>query len=153
MPRRRRAIGYEPQIDFGTPEVLSQTQVSLTIDGRAITVPAGTSVMRATALSGGSIPKLCASDNMAAFGSCRLCLVEIDGAKDKVFVGQPLELTLKIWVKPFQDKGRSLTLSEGDMWQMISETISWGSFTDRMNELAANNQRPGGQDPGGWSGA
>ena len=37
--------------------------------------------MRATALSGGSIPKLCASDNMAAFGSCRLCLVEIDGAK------------------------------------------------------------------------
>jgi formate dehydrogenase major subunit len=37
--------------------------------------------MRATALSGGSIPKLCASDTMAAFGSCRLCLVEIDGAR------------------------------------------------------------------------
>ena len=75
-----------------------------------------------------------------------LLFVEIDGAKDKVFVGQPLELTLKIWVKPFQDKERSLTLSEGDMWQMISETISWGSFTDRMNELAANNQRPGGRE-------
>ncbi|QGN53598.1 formate dehydrogenase subunit alpha [Novosphingobium sp. Gsoil 351] len=74
-------MGYEPQADFGTPEVLSQTQVTLTIDGRPITVPAGTSVMRAAALSGGSIPKLCASDNMAAFGSCRLCLVEIDGAK------------------------------------------------------------------------
>ncbi|MDP3673649.1 MAG: formate dehydrogenase subunit alpha [Novosphingobium sp.] len=68
-------------MDLGTPEVLSETQVALTIDGRAITVPAGTSVMRAAALSGGSIPKLCASDNMAAFGSCRLCLVEIDGAK------------------------------------------------------------------------
>ena len=37
--------------------------------------------MRATALNGGSIPRLCASDNIAAFGSCRLCLVEIDGAK------------------------------------------------------------------------
>ena len=74
-------MGYEPQPDFGTPEVLSDTQVTLTIDGRAVTVPAGTSVMRAAALAGSSIPKLCASDNIAAFGSCRLCLVEIDGMK------------------------------------------------------------------------
>ncbi len=75
-----------------------------------------------------------------------LLFVEIDGAKDKVFVGQPLEMTLKIWVKPFQDKERNLTLSEGDMWQMISESTSWGSFTDRMKDLATKNQRPGGQE-------
>jgi formate dehydrogenase major subunit len=74
-------MGYEPQADFGTPEVLSETHVSLTIDGRSATVPAGTSVMRAAALVGGSIPKLCATDTMAAFGSCRLCLVEIDGVR------------------------------------------------------------------------
>ena len=74
-------MGYEPQADFGTPEVASDTAVTLTIDGRAITVPAGTSVMRAAALTGGSIPKLCASDNLAAFGSCRLCLVEVDGMR------------------------------------------------------------------------
>ncbi len=74
-------MGYEPQADFGTPEVLNGAQVTLTIDGRDISVPAGTSVMRAAALSGGSIPKLCASDNLQAFGSCRLCLVEVDGIK------------------------------------------------------------------------
>ena len=74
-------MGYEPQADFGTPEVLSEQQVTLTIDGREVSVPAGTSVMRAAALSGGSIPKLCASDNLEAFGSCRLCLVEVDGMK------------------------------------------------------------------------
>ena len=74
-------MGYEPQADFGTPAVLSEAQVTLSIDGRAVTVPAGTSVMRAAALAGGNIPKLCATDNMAAFGSCRLCLVEIEGAK------------------------------------------------------------------------
>ena len=68
-------MNYTPQADFGTPEVLSETSVSLTIDGRLVTVPAGSSVMRAAAESGGSIPKLCASDNLAAFGSCRLCLV------------------------------------------------------------------------------
>ena len=74
-------MGYEPQADFGTPEVLSDHTITLTIDGRAVTVAAGTSVMRAAAEAGGSIPKLCASDNLAAFGSCRLCLVEIEGMR------------------------------------------------------------------------
>ena len=74
-------MGYEPQADFGTPAVQSDTLVTLTIDGRQVTVPAGTSVMRAAAECGGSIPKLCATDNVAAFGSCRMCLVEIDGRR------------------------------------------------------------------------
>src|SRR3569623_3850467 len=74
-------MGYEPQADFGTPEVLSAQMVTLTIDGREVTVPAGTSVMRAAAESGGAIPKLCATDNMEAFGSCRMSLVEIEGAR------------------------------------------------------------------------
>ncbi|MES2492478.1 MAG: formate dehydrogenase subunit alpha [Pseudomonadota bacterium] len=74
-------MGYESQPDFGTPEVHSPAAVTLTIDGRAVTVPAGTSVMRAAALTGGSIPRLCATDSLAAFGSCRLCLVEIDGIR------------------------------------------------------------------------
>ena len=74
-------MGYERQADFGTPEVRSDTSVSLTIDGRDVTVPVGTSVMRAASLCGGSIPSLCATDSVAAFGSCRMCLVEIEGAR------------------------------------------------------------------------
>jgi formate dehydrogenase major subunit len=74
-------MGYEPQADFGTPESRSQETVTLSIDGRMVSVAAGTSVMRAAAENGSAIPKLCASDNMAAFGSCRLCLVEIDGVR------------------------------------------------------------------------
>ncbi|MGX7926365.1 formate dehydrogenase subunit alpha [Tsuneonella sp. HG094] len=74
-------MGYEPQPDFGTPGVESDAQVSLSIDGRSVAVPSGTSVMRAAAIAGAAIPKLCATDNMAAFGSCRLCLVEIDGVR------------------------------------------------------------------------
>ncbi len=72
---------YQPQTDFGTPASRSETPVSLTIDGRTVTVPAGTSVMRAAAESGGQIPKLCATDNVKAFGSCRMCLVEVDGMR------------------------------------------------------------------------
>ncbi|MEI4471984.1 formate dehydrogenase subunit alpha [Frigidibacter sp. MR17.24] len=65
--------------DFGTPAVNSDVTVTLTVDGFPVTVPAGTSVMRAASIAGIQIPKLCASDNMAAFGSCRLCLVQIEG--------------------------------------------------------------------------
>ncbi len=74
-------MGYEPQADFGTPACRSDVAVSLTIDGRAVEVPAGTSVMRAAALSGGQIPKLCATDSLEAFGSCRMCLVEVSGMR------------------------------------------------------------------------
>jgi len=65
--------------DLGTPLAAGTTTVSLTIDGREISVPEGTSVMRAAALAGTSIPKLCATEDLQAFGSCRLCLVEIEG--------------------------------------------------------------------------
>jgi len=66
-------------IDYGTPASSSQKMVTLTIDGESVTVPEGTSIMRAAMEMGTEIPKLCASDNIKAFGSCRLCLVEIDG--------------------------------------------------------------------------
>ncbi|MCG2581878.1 MAG: molybdopterin-dependent oxidoreductase, partial [Marinobacter sp.] len=76
---------YDPaqaaDIDLGTPPVTSDTEVQLTIDGVTVTVPAGTSVMRAAALAGHRIPKLCASDNLEAFGSCRLCMVAIEGRR------------------------------------------------------------------------
>jgi formate dehydrogenase major subunit len=68
--------------DHGTPAVSSPpdlADVELEVDGHPVTVPAGTSVMRAASLAGIDVPKLCATDSMAAFGSCRLCLVEIDG--------------------------------------------------------------------------
>jgi formate dehydrogenase major subunit len=67
--------------DFGTPASAAATQVTLRIDGCEVTVPAGTSVMRAAALADTKIPKLCATDQLEAFGSCRLCLVQIEGVK------------------------------------------------------------------------
>ena len=67
--------------DLGTPEA-SGAPIHLEIDGRPVTVPAGTSIMRAAALTGCDVPKLCATDTLKAFGSCRLCLVEVEGRKD-----------------------------------------------------------------------
>jgi formate dehydrogenase major subunit len=67
------------QPDLGTPALSGARNVNVVIDGVALSVPAGTSVMRAAREAGIDIPKLCATDSLAAFGSCRLCLVEIDG--------------------------------------------------------------------------
>jgi formate dehydrogenase major subunit len=69
------------QTDYGTPKRNSETLVTLEIDGKPVTVPAGTSVMRAAAEVGVQVPKLCASDNLEPFGSCRLCLIEVEGRK------------------------------------------------------------------------
>ena len=67
------------EIDFGTPLSKSEKMVTLTIDGQSVSVPEGTSIMRAAMEMGTQIPKLCATDMVDAFGSCRLCLVEIEG--------------------------------------------------------------------------
>jgi formate dehydrogenase major subunit len=67
--------------DFGTPRRTSEQEVTLEIDGIQVTVAAGTSIMRAAAESGVNVPKLCATDSLEPFGSCRLCLVEIEGRK------------------------------------------------------------------------
>ncbi|HEX4510011.1 MAG TPA: 2Fe-2S iron-sulfur cluster-binding protein, partial [Burkholderiaceae bacterium] len=70
-----------PDTDYGTPLSEVEERITLSIDGQDVTVPAGTSVMRAAIGAGVSVPKLCATDSLEPFGSCRLCLVEIDGRR------------------------------------------------------------------------
>jgi len=69
------------QADLGTPAVNSEEKIHIEIDGIPATVMAGTSIMRAARETGVDIPKLCATDSVKAFGSCRMCLVEIDGRR------------------------------------------------------------------------
>ena len=69
------------EVDHGTPQRDSAQLVSLTIDGYAIQVPQGSSVMRAASELGVQVPKLCATDELEPYGSCRLCLVEIEGRR------------------------------------------------------------------------
>ena len=79
------------QHDMGTPASASTDTVRVEIDGRPATVKAGTSVLRAAREVGVEIPKLCATDSLKPFGSCRLCLVEIDGMK-----GYPASCTTRV---------------------------------------------------------
>ncbi len=67
--------------DYGTPVSPLTDTVTVEVDGRSVIVPAGTTVMRAARESGIDVPKLCATDSLKPFGSCRLCVVEIEGRK------------------------------------------------------------------------
>ena len=68
------------ETDFGTP-AKQGAPVTLTIDGVDVTVPEGTSIMRAASQIDRPIPKLCATDSLDPWGSCRMCLVEVEGVK------------------------------------------------------------------------
>ena len=104
--------------DFGTPPSRSTQTVALEIDGMRVEVPAGTSVMRAAAEAGISVPKLCATDTLEAFGSCRLCVVEIEGR-----AGTPASCTTPVadGMKVRTQTGKLKTLRRGVMELYISD--------------------------------
>jgi formate dehydrogenase major subunit len=104
--------------DFGTPKRQSAVSVTLEIDGVAVTVPDGTSVMHAAMTMGAKIPKLCATDNVEPFGSCRLCLVEIEGRK-----GYPASCTTQVaaGMKVRTQSARLAELRRGVMELYISD--------------------------------
>ncbi len=106
------------EMDLGTPPSVSSVLVTLEIDGRPVTVPAGTSVLRAAAELGVQIPKLCATDSLQAFGSCRLCLVEIAGRR-----GTPASCTTPVepGMKIATQTARLAKLRRGTMELYISD--------------------------------
>ena len=83
--------------DFGTPRKSSEKLINLNIDGIDVSVPEGTSIMRAASEAGVSVPKLCATDSLDPFGSCRLCLVEVEGKRGyPASCTTPVEQNLKV---------------------------------------------------------
>ena len=106
------------ETDFGTPKSETTKMVTLEIDGHEVTVPEGTSIMRAAMELGTKIPKLCATDSVKSFGSCRLCLVEIEGRK-----GTPASCTTPVaqGLKVHTENDRLNKLRKGVMELYISD--------------------------------
>ncbi len=106
------------ETDFGTLKSEATKMVTLEIDGHEVTVPEGTSIMRAAMELGTKIPKLCATDSVKAFGSCRLCLVEIEGRK-----GTPASCTTPVapGIKVQTENARLNKLRKGVMELYISD--------------------------------
>ncbi len=72
-----------------------------------------------------------------------LLFVEIEGKEKEIFVGEALDLTLKIWIRPYKDKQLGITLDEANMWNLISEQTNWGPFADSLQKMAEDNRTTG----------
>ena len=106
------------ETDYGTPHSTSTNLVTLEIDGQAITVPEGTSIMNAAMQLGIEIPKLCATDSVDPFGSCRLCLCEVEGRR-----GTPASCTTPVapGIKVTTQNERLAKIRKGVMELYISD--------------------------------
>ena len=104
--------------DFGTPKRTSDKTIHLTIDGVSVSVPEGTSIMHAASVSGVTVPKLCATDSLEPFGSCRLCLVEIEGRR-----GYPASCTTPVaeGIKVYTQTPKLADIRRGVMELYISD--------------------------------
>lgn len=54
----------------------------LTINGKAVEVPEGSTIMEAAEAAGVKVPSLCHMKNVHQYGSCRICVVEVEGMKN-----------------------------------------------------------------------
>jgi NADP-reducing hydrogenase subunit HndD len=63
------------------PLVEAPPPVELTIDGEAVTVPAGTTILGACRQQGIDTPTLCYADNLTPVNVCRVCVVEVTGSR------------------------------------------------------------------------
>ena len=53
--------------------------VNVTIDGKSVSVPEGTTILKAAASAGIDIPTLCYWEGLNEIGACRVCVVEVEG--------------------------------------------------------------------------
>jgi tetratricopeptide (TPR) repeat protein len=75
-----------------------------------------------------------------------LLFVEIAGKQKQIYVGQSLDLTLKIWLRPYHDREHNVTLSAGDLWQLLAQRTAFGPFEEQVRQLDENHQRPAGKE-------
>lgn len=80
----------------GHGEIPTTGTFSLTIDGKEVTVPAGTTVFDAARMNGIVIPTLCHQQNETPVGVCRLCVVEVGGRAMSAACIRPAEPGLKV---------------------------------------------------------
>ena len=67
-----------------SPESDARPMVELHVDGRALRVPAGTTLLQACEQSGVEIPRFCYHERLSIAGNCRMCLVELEGSAKPV---------------------------------------------------------------------
>ena len=73
-------------------------------------------------------------------------LVELSGPERSVYMGEPVDLTLSIWVEQFRSEEYDVDASESVTWKLVDlNQTDWGPFRETIQELVNNRQRPKGE--------
>ncbi|MBT4531148.1 MAG: hypothetical protein HOC27_08075 [Phycisphaerae bacterium] len=101
----------------------------------SLTIPALTFVVDGKAFQ--TTPKTIEVINTPTSGSLK---AEVLGSKGDLYLGQPIDLTLKIFVEKFSDPTLGVTINEQDMFRLLSNNSSFGMFTKALQEGRAHVQ-------------
>jgi NADH dehydrogenase/NADH:ubiquinone oxidoreductase subunit G len=93
--------------------------VHLTINGKPVTVAAGTTLMEAAEQAGFKIPTICYHDSCTGNGLCRLCVVEVTGAR----VLPPACITLAAEGQQVQTRSERVNRSRRTILEMLASTV------------------------------
>ncbi|HSJ53273.1 MAG TPA: 2Fe-2S iron-sulfur cluster-binding protein, partial [Anaerolineae bacterium] len=88
---------------------MADQTITLTIDGEAVSCPAGSTVYEAATSAGVHIPTFCHYEKLVPVGACRMCLVEIEGAVAlQTSCTTPVRegMVVRVWSSPAAVKAR-----------------------------------------------
>ncbi|KAJ7273365.1 Ndufs1, NADH-ubiquinone oxidoreductase 75kD subunit (775) [Mycena rebaudengoi] len=129
-----------------------QADITLTVDGKEVTVPQGSALIQACEAAGSPIPRFCYHDRLAIAGNCRMCLVEVarspkpvascaapamQGAQ--VFTNTPLVHEAREGVMEFLLANHPLDCpicDQGGECDLQDQSIRYGSDRTRFHEIA-----------------
>src|ERR1051325_11961998 len=98
---------------------MASSDINLTIDGTPVTVPAGTTILKAASKVGRQIPTICYHDHCTANGLCRICVVEVEGSRPLI----PACLTRVAEGMKVTTHGARSTLSRRTILEMLSSSV------------------------------
>ncbi|MCS6910427.1 MAG: 2Fe-2S iron-sulfur cluster-binding protein [Anaerolineales bacterium] len=114
------------------------TNIHLTIDGKSITVPAGTTILKAAAQLGISIPTICYHEYCTANGLCRMCVVEVEGMR----LLQPACLVPVAEGMKVQTRNARVERSRRTIVEMLNSAVDLSEAPEIQEQLADYNADP-----------
>ncbi|KAI5116252.1 hypothetical protein M0805_007966 [Coniferiporia weirii] len=128
-----------------------QADITLTVDGKEVTVPQGSALIQACEAAGSPVPRFCYHDRLAIAGNCRMCLVEVERAPkpvascampampgSKVFTNTPLVHAAREGVMEFLLANHPLDCpicDQGGECDLQDQSMRYGSDRTRFHEV------------------
>ncbi|WVO12733.1 NADH dehydrogenase (quinone), G subunit [Cryptococcus depauperatus] len=125
--------------------------ITLTVDGKEVTVPQGTALIQACEQAGATVPRFCYHDRLAIAGNCRMCLVEVERSPkpvascampampgSKVFTNTPLVHKAREGVMEFLLASHPLDCpicDQGGECDLQDQSMRYGSDRGRFHEI------------------